>query len=177
MSDEIVVPGDYGFGPIRVVHVTSDPVPMVVAFRRRVDGGEDGVDGLVLSPRQAAPLARALDAAAGPAPEAEAFTASGTPPGLYDQIVAEAESEGLMREFPVAAAPPLLPPLTAVQRAWVVGMAEAEGVAGLGPRRINWVVWTVWASRRWGKRRAAVLRSLSSAVSHWRLEQGARDAV
>lgn len=60
MSDEIVVPGDYGFGPIRVVHVTSDPVSMVVAFRRRVDGGEDGVDGLVLSPRQAAPLAHAL---------------------------------------------------------------------------------------------------------------------
>lgn len=43
----------------------------------------------------------------------------------------------------IAAAPPLLPPLTAVQRAWVVAMAEA-GRGGPG----DWGAMYAWARRR-----------------------------
>lgn len=96
------------------------------------------------------------------------------PAGVEPLVVSRHEPTGMVAAGPdPAAPPPLLPPLTAVQRAWVSGMAEAEGVEGLGPRRINWVIWTVWASRRWGTPTAAMLRSLSSAVGRWRDEQGA----
>ena len=43
---------------------------------------------------------------------------------LADLLGPDPEGEGLMREFPAAAQPPLLPPLTAVQRAWVVASVD-----------------------------------------------------
>lgn len=73
-----------------------------------------------------------------------------------------------------AAPPPLLPPLTAVQRAWVVGMAANGGGDGRYP---GWARLVDWAQWRWGVNRTEMLRCLSLAVGEWRAEQeGARDA-
>ena len=88
-----------------------------------------------------------------------------------DLLGPDPEGEGLMREFPAAAQPPLLPPLTAVQRAWVVAAAAVSQTGG------NWFALYTWALGRWGKPRAEMLWSLSDAVGRWRDEQeGARDA-
>ena len=94
------------------------------------------------------------------------------PAGVEPLVVSRHEPTGMVAAGPDPAAPPaLLPPLTAVQRAWVSGMAVAEA-GGRG----DWFGLYAWALRRWGSPMTAVLWSLSEAAWRWRAEQegGAR---
>ena len=94
--------------------------------------------------------------------------------GGYRVVVTRQQAQALAVALHAAVGRPLLlPPLTAVQRAWVVAMAEAER-GGPG----DWFALYAWARRRWGEHRAGMLHSLSLAVGDWLVEQEvARDAV
>ena len=63
---------------------------------------------------------------------------------------------------------PLLPPLTAVQRAWV--SAVAAMLSSEHRRQLH-----AWAERRWGSPRWATLDRIATAVWQFRVE-GGRDA-
>ena len=75
-----------------------------------------------------------------------------------------------------AGRPPLLPPLTAVQRAWVVAMAEAVVETDRSPQ-FGREERLAWSMHRWGFWTARRLDALVQAVAVWRVEQEvARDA-
>ena len=96
--------------------------------------------------------------------------------GGYRVVVTRQQAQALAVALHAAVGRPLLlPPLTAVQRAWVVGMARGVASSDEFP---GWVRRSEWARRRWGEHRAGMLHSLSLAVGDWLVEQEvARDAV
>lgn len=96
--------------------------------------------------------------------------------GGYRVVVTRQQAQALAVALHVAVGRPLmLPPLTAVQRAWVVGMAAGwererdRRRAGHPPPLA--LGYAEWARGRWGRRRTEMLRCLALAVGEWRREQ------
>lgn len=85
-------------------------------------------------------------------------------------VLAATQARALARAIdamagPDPAAPPLLPPLTAVQRAWV--SAVAAMLPSEHRRQLH-----AWAERRWGSPRWATLDRVATAVWQFRIEGG-----
>lgn len=97
--------------------------------------------------------------------------------GGYRVVVTRQQAQALAVALHAAVGRPLLlPPLTAVQRAWVVAMAKAVVETDRSPQ-FGREERLAWSMHRWGFWTARRLDALVQAVAVWRVEQEvARDA-